>query len=87
MRVATADASRFGRGGWAANSARDRGVRRGRTMPSRTSRDNLPSCSLSARNGFEPGDRATAIDNQNRRASLEAIDEGAEAVFRFGDAY
>ena len=37
------------------------------------------------RDRFKAGDRTTAIDNQDRRASLETIDEGTEAVLGFGN--
>jgi hypothetical protein len=38
------------------------------------------------RHGFEPRDRASSIDNQDRGSAFEAIDQGAEVILRFGNA-
>jgi hypothetical protein len=36
--------------------------------------------------GLKAGDGATAVDNEDRRASFKTIDEGAETVFSLSDA-
>src|SRR5689334_16546995 len=35
---------------------------------------------------FKPGDRASAVDNQDRCAAFDPVDQGAQVVLGFADA-
>jgi hypothetical protein len=63
------------------NSELARGVRPGRTMPSR-----MLFVLADARHWFKAGDWTTAVDNEDWRGWLGAINEGTEAVLGFSNA-